>query len=576
MEPLLPKRLNKYYLIGQRDRLDQVLRRLQDIGAFHINYVDSSLRLGTFKSDIAADVVLKNALIGFLDLNYRFAFDSKRSLKLDKKALRKIMAVASEIKTAEKELKRYASELEKLNVLKALGVTDLNLLRYQQKISLLRSKHREKIEAIRKINSSGYWFYLVEPKVLKTDPHIEEINLEPLFQYGHEKTEDITSAVNHKESIAKRGYASLKKRYRVLFENYASPLKSFITGISDELIRKRSVQKIADEGRVFVISCFIPAHLNLENMDIGAVKKIRANFQPSEAPTIRPRSKIIGGFSLLTWLYGTPKYNEIDPSIAISITFPLLFGAIVGDLGYGLVLLAGSSFLYFYSAAFKKNLFWIFIVSALSSMVFGVLFGEFFGNLILIHPLLFYRLQNLSSLLFGSVLAGSIILAFSFIFNEIDAFLENNNKRLIGGAGWLLLNAFILYEVIRLYFYTNLNVYAALAIPIAAILIGIGNKYEISQVLNLFTNVVSYLRIAAVGLSSIMLAMLINQLGAFLMGYSVVFAILILAVFHLLNILLDSLLAFLQSLRLEYVEFLSKFFSGSGSDYEPLEHAHEK
>ncbi len=576
MEALLPKRLNKYYLIGQKDQLDQVLKRLQDIGAFHINYVDSSLKLGTFKSDIVADVVLKNKLTAFLDLNDKFAFDSKHSLKLDKKALGRIIAVASEIKTAEKELKRYAEEREKLNVLWALGVTDLNLLRYRQKISLLRSKHHEKIEAIRKVTLGGYWFYLVEPKVLKTNFHVEEMNLEPLFQYGYEKTSDAISTVNHKDSIAKRRYMELRKRYKFLFENYAFPLKSLIAEISDGLIRKRSIRKIADEGRVFVISCFLPADLNLNGIDIGAIKKIRTDFSPSEAPTIKPSGRVIGGFSLLTWLYGTPKYNEIDPSVAISITFPLLFGAIVGDLGYGLVLLVGSIFLYFYNTTFKKSLFWIFVVSALSSMAFGMLFGEFFGNLIPIHPLLFYRLQNLGSLLFGSVFAGSVILTFSFIFNEIDAFLENNNKRLIGGAGWLLLDAFILYEIVQIYFYASLNVYAAVLIPIAAAFIGVGNKYEISQVLNLFTNVVSYLRIAAVGLSSIMLAMLINELGAFLVGYSVIFAILVLAVFHLANILLDSLIAFLQSLRLEYVEFLSKFFNGGGVDYEPLEHAHTK
>lgn len=576
MAILFSKRLSKYYLIGERAKVMDAIKLLQNTGAAHINYVDTTFNLKSFESDVLSDSRAKNEILGFLELNKNFSVKKGGNKKVTGILLRKVKTLGVAIPDLERRSAFLESEVEKVVVLKRLGLVDLGLLNYRSKISLLKSKHNETIKYIRKTEFDKQWFYLVDSETAQKNGKLELINTDSLLRFGVTKINYIEKELRRLIRRTKAKHTRLEAEYRDLFRDYGSSLSKVVYNLSDDIIRKKSIKKIADEGKVFIVSCFVPEDFNPKLLEDNGLKVIKADFSPKDAPTVKPRGAGIGNFAFLTWLYGVPRYNEVEPSFALLITFPLLFGAIVGDIGYGLVLLFGAIFLYRFHAGFRKNLFWIFTLSAVSSIFFGALFGEFFGNLIVIQPLLFYRLNNVLSLIFGSILGGSIILSLAFIFNEINAIIDRDKKHIIGGAGWLLLNSVILYEVVSLYFYGGLNAYAALAIPLAAIMIGVGQLYEVSQVLNLFTNVVSYLRIAAVGLSSIMIALLINQLGNALINYSIFVAIFVIAFLHLLNIVLDALIAFLQSLRLEYVEFLSKFLNGNGAEYEPLAHVEEK
>lgn len=576
MEILLPKRLDKYYIIGDRRRIEESVAALQDLGVFHINYVDANLKLKKFESDVSSDLHTKLIIEEFLELNKSFGFKYEKHYQAKNKTLRDAAAVVSDLHSVERELKRLSSKSEKLRVLDSLGIKDVSLLDYKGKISVLWSKHREKIRCIRKTEFNNHWYYLVDAETAKTNRKLGIIITDTLKEPGLTTVSGLSKETERAVKKAAARKRRLMVKYKQILEEYGESLASWLTAVRDEVIRKRSIQKIADEGNFFIISCFAPKNFKMDVLASKGLKIIKSGFLPEEAPTVRKRGKLMKDFSFLTWLYGTPLYNEVDPSLSIAITFPLMFGAIVGDIGYGLVLMFGALAISRFHEGFKKNLFWLFFLSGIASIFFGFMFGEFFGNLVPLHPLLFYRLTNVMSLIFGSIIAGSIILSLAFVFNEIDAILGGRRNKIIGAAGWLLLNSFILYEVLLLYFYGVLNIYAALIIPIAAVFVAIGQIYETSQILNLFANVVSYLRIAAVGLASVMIAILINELGGALAAYSVIIAITIATVFHLLNILLDALIAFLQSLRLEYVEFLSKFLRGNGEEYEPLEHVKEK
>jgi vacuolar-type H+-ATPase subunit I/STV1 len=562
--------------MGDRKQASSVVQKLQDFGVFHIDYVDSNLKLRNFESDITSDLRTEHEIEEFLDFNKSFNFNQNRFVEPKRGIIRDATALISKLKNIEKEIKTLSKELDKLIILDKMRLKDLELLTFKGKINLLTSKHEEKLIYIRKIEFKKRWFYLVDSGNTSITKRIEAVNIENLLHQANSNVQILLHSIRRSLTKTQSKRKKLLMQYKAMFENYGKYLEKRLTSLKDEVIRKRYIQKIADEGNVFIISCFAPKTFNINKIATSDLKIIQTVFDPQEAPTVQPRGRITGNFSFLTWLYGIPKYSEVEPSFSVAITFPLLFGAIVGDIGYGIVLLLGAFILSILHPGFKKNLFWIFILSAISSIFFGFLFGEFFGNLITIQPLLFYRLSNVISLIMGSVISGSVILTFAFIFNELNAIVSKNIRRIVGGSGWLLLNALVLYEVFLVYLYGTLNLYAALIIPVAAIFIAINQIYDTAQVINFFTNVVSYLRIAAIGLSSVMIAILINQLGNALLGVSIILSIIVLVTLHLLNIALDSLIAFLQSLRLEYVEFLSKFLSGGGKEYDPLKHHQEE
>ncbi|MHA1132159.1 MAG: V-type ATPase 116kDa subunit family protein, partial [Candidatus Helarchaeota archaeon] len=94
-------------------------------------------------------------------------------------------------------------------------------------------------------------------------------------------------------------------------------------------------------------------------------------------------NKIIQPFETITRLYGLPNYKEINPTLIIFITFPLIFGFMFGDIGHGLCLLIGSGFFLYWKrneAGTWKKLSKILVICATSSIIVGFLYGDFFGQ----------------------------------------------------------------------------------------------------------------------------------------------------------------------------------------------------
>jgi len=114
--------------------------------------------------------------------------------------------------------------------------------------------------------------------------------------------------------------------------------------------------------------------------------------------------------------------------------------------------------------------------------------------------------------------------------------------------------------------------YIFIILSIIMLLKGEGIK-GIIELPGIFTNILSYARLMAIGLSSVSLALLINESAAGLFqkgGFSILIAVLLLIVGHVFNIVLGIFGSFLHSLRLHYVEFFGKFFVGGAEKYRPF------
>ena len=300
-----------------------------------------------------------------------------------------------------------------------------------------------------------------------------------------------------------------------------------------------------------------------------------------EAPVKLDNNEVISPYETLLKLYTLPKYNEIDPTTFIFLSFPFFFGFILGDIGYGLVLL--SAFLiakqvYKYNKLIQ-SVATILIASAVSSIVFGFVFGEIFGaeEIFGYHlPYLIHRGHDIMSLLLVSLAVGVLHIVFALIIGFVqEAKRHGGWKAFCAKASWLILLVGAGLIAAESFFGINTQHwgYVLGSIAIVLILIGEGARGLI-ELPGIFSNIASYARLMAVGVASAGLAVVVNELASSLFASggiaNSIIAVLVLIIGHIINIALGILGSFIHGLRLNYVEFFGKFYEGGGRPYRPF------
>ena len=286
-------------------------------------------------------------------------------------------------------------------------------------------------------------------------------------------------------------------------------------------------------------------------------------------------------FANFVRLRAVPKYSDIDPSPLVAIFMPLFFGLMVADFGYGLIIFLLAVFLTRKkSTGLVGDLLKALKIGSLWTIFFGIIFGEYFGSLgesIGLEPIWINRTAASSVIPLmgmaiavgcGHIMLGLIIGAWNAIRHKnIEHFLERVG--MLTGLIGVLLVAGSLMEVIPEQ--TALFGWIVFATGIVALAISHGPKGIFLgpiEFVGLIGNILSYLRIAALGLASVFLAEVANELGG-IVG-SVLAGVLIAGLIHALNIVMGILSPTIQSLRLQYVEFFRRFFEGGNSAYKPF------
>ena len=250
-----------------------------------------------------------------------------------------------------------------------------------------------------------------------------------------------------------------------------------------------------------------------------------------------------------------------------------------------------------------------FIIASITSIAFGMVFGEYFGfeevspaigNALGIHPEriimhgeteliypiphLFSRSRGINDLLSIAVLFGIVHILIGLVIGFINIYRTHGLKHaILEKAGWFLVMPIFLWllvfflkvitgfvaEMLKLIIPPILPTIIIAIIGIIIIYLGEGIKGVI-ELPAMISNILSYGRLMAVGLASLSLALVINDLAGkmFASGPVGIFAgILILVLGHTINIALGILSPFLHALRLHYVEFFTKFFQGGGKKF---------
>jgi V/A-type H+-transporting ATPase subunit I len=275
-----------------------------------------------------------------------------------------------------------------------------------------------------------------------------------------------------------------------------------------------------------------------------------------------------------------PRYRSVDPTPYIALFFPVFFGLIVGDVGYGAVLFLLGLYL---RRRFRKgeeketltDIATILSVCGVASIIFGVLFGELLGDLGerwgLLHPILFDRVKALKTFLVLTLGIGVGHVVLGLLIAIVNYIHRGKPREAVGKISYLvLIVAFLMILGIMFkYLPEGLTTPGLVALVLSFVILttveGITGPLEIIRVLG---NILSYMRIMAVGTASVVMAIVANKVAG--LSGSLIVGIIAAILIHTLNIFLSVLSPTIQSMRLQYVEFLSKFYEGGGRRYEPF------
>jgi V/A-type H+-transporting ATPase subunit I len=279
----------------------------------------------------------------------------------------------------------------------------------------------------------------------------------------------------------------------------------------------------------------------------------------------------------LSW----PARGDLDPTGLTAIALPLFFGVMVGDVVYGALLLAAGWWLRSHWAT-KSTLGEVGRVMLLGgawTVLFGILYGEALGSLghsIGMPALWFYRggPTALQPLLLFSLAIGLVHVVLGLLLGVWTAARGHHRRQLASKAGTLLVLAglFGLAGVAAAGFPAEILTPAVAALVVGVVVAcvsqgALGLLLGPLDLLGALGNVLSYLRLAAVGLASTYLAEVANQLGA---RGPLLLGLLVATLFHALNLALAAFSPTIQALRLHYVEFFGQFYEGGGRLFAPL------
>ena len=286
-------------------------------------------------------------------------------------------------------------------------------------------------------------------------------------------------------------------------------------------------------------------------------------------------------FEILSRLLPLPKYSSYDPTPLIGLFFPVFFGMILGDVGYGMILLLISIFLAkrFPPQRLPSDIGKVLGAAALYTLLFGFLYGEFFGDLgetwLSLHPLWFDRGKDILPMTIFALTVGVVHILLGITLGAVTALRRHQPRQALLKLAMLLAVLLLVLALVG-WFYPQswlstepLLIGVAILMPVLIAAEGLLAPLELLKTMG---NIISYVRIMAIGFSSVLLAVVANKLGG--MTGNIMVGILVAGILHAFNLLLGVFAPTVHSLRLHYVEFFSKFLDLGGRRFEPWEKHH--
>ena len=299
-------------------------------------------------------------------------------------------------------------------------------------------------------------------------------------------------------------------------------------------------------------------------------------------------------FEPLTKLYMLPTYQELDLTLFFAPFFMLFFGLCLGDTGYGLLMIVAlpifTKLFQLINPNFSK---WLVVLFGASTMLCGLLSGTFFGfNMYDLDIPFVQKMKGIlytdnSTMFTVSLCIGVVQILFGMAIKAVNLSIQCGVKYALGTIGWLVLLITVGVSVLAGLEFSNpvvMGILIAAAVliflfnspgknPLLNIGLGLWDTYNMAT--GLLGDVLSYVRLFALGLSGGILANVFNSMAVGMApdnpvaGFIVM--VLIFVIGHALNIFMNILGAIVHPMRLTFVEFFKNSgYTGGGTEYKPF------
>jgi len=372
-----------------------------------------------------------------------------------------------------------------------------------------------------------------------------------------------------------------------LAKDAAPSLRRARAAIHDWLAAAAAHERCAVTPHAFAIEGWLPARsvrglagriARAAGPEVVVETLAREQWEGEDAPVALSNPRIFRPFESILSLLPLPTYGSLDPTPYVAVVFPMIFGMMLGDVGYGVLLAALALIVHRRSApgSFGRIASEIAGPCAAFAIIFGVLFGEYFGDaghrLFGLQPLGFNREDSLIAALALAIGLGVVHVVLGLVLGAIGSARRSPRHALGSGVSavmvLLVVGALLAaFKVLPARLFTPAVIALLVAFPLLVFAEGVIAPVEFLATLG---NVLSYARIMAIGTASVMLGVVANHMVGALGGtiIGLVFALL----FHLVNFAIGLFSPAIQTLRLHYVEFFGKFYSPGGRRYQPFGH----
>ncbi len=437
-----------------------------------------------------------------------------------------------------------------------------------------------------------------------TAEHLQEITLPKISLTPKEAQKHFQKEIKEAQQKKQKIHSDLQD----LANHHLSQLLSTREQIQLEHIQKQIPSQLASTEETILIQGWVLAsnneklqsELNQVTNDHIIFESKKPSTNPDNPPTHLDTPAWAESFKTLLSLFAIPKYNELNPTIMMGIFFIIFFGIMLGDAGYGIIILLLSMFGYLKFGKISpmiKNWGFMGIWLGLVTTFVGFLTYSIFGNLIHLiiqgeSTQLMYQFSVLNvqfpidslkdpiTILTVALVLGIVHLNIGVIYGLIQAFMQKKYKEMlteklcwiplqIGGGA--LIGYFILdWTLPQPLFYLS-----AVLVVIGLIqLIYASGPIGFFDITGYVGDWLSYARLLALGLATAGMALAFNVvsqlLGEMIPFIGIIVTVVLLLVLHLVNLAISALGAGVHSLRLQYVEFFNRFYEGGGHEFTPL------
>ncbi len=415
----------------------------------------------------------------------------------------------------------------------------------------------------------------------------ERLEYEKFFREEAEKNRAYVEAY-HDE------YANRKKNIAIKSKIYHANIVSVVRGWVREKDREKFEKKLTEKFKNIIVEFSKPT-------------------KEDNPPIFLENPRLLKPYQILIEMFGMPKYFGIDPTPLVAVAMTFFYAMVLGDVGYGFlqVLIAVMLKRKFKPGEGTRLFLDLFVEMGVVSIIFGFLTWSFFGtsfgytyggDKILGFLPLFSPTKDIMVIIGISIAVGVVFQLISILAGFVNAIKIGDIKAAIFDyfMWFVLLFAIIAWIATKAIqgIPSSITSITLLVMAISALGIvaftgrdtkGIGGRLMMGVIslygivgyygiVSFFSDVLSYMRLAVLNLTTGFIALVGNMMGGLLMGdgstvfvvISTIIAVIIIVLFHVLNLLLSMLSAFVHSLRLNYLESFNRYYPSGGKQFIPF------